>query len=292
VEWIRRFLIFCAYNGKTKPDKVKVEEYLSYLAVVRRVGPNTQSQALNALVFLYRSVWEKDLGKLEGVVRPAARRRIPAVLLKAEVKSLLGQMEDPFKLLAELLYGGGLRLMEGVRLRVKDLDLEKLIITVRSGKGDKDRVTTLPALLVPRIREHLAVVKQLHEDDLKAGIGEVWLPDALAVKAASWARQWGWQYVFPARGISQDPRSGKYRRHHVNENSLQAAVVRAAEKAGIAKPVSPHTLRHSFATHLLESGTDIRTVQDLLGHADVSTTMVYTHVLNRPGIAVSSPLDS
>ncbi|MDD5262252.1 MAG: integron integrase [Methylacidiphilales bacterium] len=292
VDWIRRFLIFAQPRTRGQVEAAQVASYLEYLAVVRNVSANTQNQSLNALVFLFREVLRREMGDLGEVPRAAARRRLPVVLSRNDVRKLLALMEDPWKLMAELLYGSGLRLMECVRLRVQDLDFEKLIVTVRGGKGDKDRVTPLPALLAPRLREHLGKVRELYQESAALGHEDVYLPEALAHKWPNAGKEWIWQYVFPAAKPSLDPRSGKIRRHHVLENTLQASVKQAAAKAGLEKRVSPHTLRHSFATHLLESGADIRTVQELLGHADVSTTMIYTHVLNRPGIAVVSPLDA
>lgn len=291
VDWITRFLIFAEPESREEIRLEMVEGYLDYLAVVRKVSSNTQNQALNALVFLFRNVLERELGELGGVTRAPERRRLPVVLSRGEMRRLLEALADPYRLMAELMYGTGLRLMECVRLRVKDVDLEHCQVLVRGGKGDKDRVTTLPVSLLPRIRAHLEVVKAQHERDLTNGLGEVYVPEALARKLTGAARDWRWQWFFPASKLAQDPETGRVRRHHAHENSLQKAVMEGAKVAGIAKRVSCHALRHSFATHLLEAGYDIRTVQELLGHSDVSTTMVYTHVLNRPGVAVRSPLD-
>jgi integron integrase len=269
-----------------------VRDYLTFLANVRKVSANTQNQALNALVFVFREVLDRGSVELEGVARAPEKRRLPVVLSKSEVKKLVAAMDEPYRLMSELMYGTGLRLMECVRLRVKDVDFEALQVVVRSGKGDKDRITTLPVSLVEKLRAHLAEVRKVHERDLSNGVGATYLPEALARKWPNAAKEWKWQYVFPATKFSEDPETGAVRRHHVHENSLQKAVMKASQEAGIHKRVSCHTLRHSFATHLLEAGYDIRTVQELLGHSDVSTTMIYTHVLNRPGLAVRSPLDS
>lgn len=291
VDWIRRFLIFAAPSSRDEIDLERVEGYLDYLAVVRKVSANTQNQALNSLVFLFRNVLERELGELGGVTRAPERRRLPVVLSRREMRSLLESLTDPYRIMAELMYGTGLRLMECVRLRVKDVDLDHCQVIVRGGKGDKDRVTTLPVSLIQRLKAHLETARSHHDRDLANGLGEVYVPEALARKFTGAAREWKWQWVFPASKLAQDPETGKVRRHHVHENSLQKAVTEGAKAAGIEKRVTCHALRHSFATHLLESGYDIRTVQELLGHSDVSTTMIYTHVLNRPGVAVRSPLD-
>ncbi|MBZ0142728.1 MAG: integron integrase, partial [Rhodocyclaceae bacterium] len=283
------------FHGKRHPrdlGKAEVEAFLTSLAVERNVAASTQSQALSALLFLYGEVLGIDLPWLDEITRAKKPARLPTVLTREETRALLdgiGQAE--LHLVASLLYGSGLRLMEGVRLRVKDVDLARGEIVVREGKGGKDRVTMVPQRLIEPLRAQIARARAVHQSDLARGRGEVWLPDALAVKYPNAARAFGWQYVFPAAGFSTDPRSGAERRHHLDEKRVQRAVKAAAQKAGFVKPVSPHTLRHSFATHLLEGGYDIRTVQELLGHADVSTTMIYTHVLNRGGRGVTSPLD-
>jgi integron integrase len=269
-----------------------VRSYLGYLAVKRGIAAATQNQAFNALLFVFKEVLGQEFGSLEGVQRAPERRRVPVVLSREEVRRLLAVMEDgPWKLMAELLYGSGLRVMECVRLRLRDLDLERAVITVRQGKGGKDRVAPLPVLAAEGLRGQIEKVRKLHAEDLIRGLGETVLPDGVELKYASYAKEPGWQFLFPSAQVAEDPRSGKLRRHHVHENNLQRAVRMAAAKADLLKTVTPHTLRHSFATHLLEGGADIRTVQELLGHADVSTTMIYTHVLNRPGLAVRSPLD-
>jgi integron integrase len=290
VTWVRRYLAFCGRPVEATGAK-DVSSYLEYLAVARRVSPSTQNQALNALVFLYDKTLERPLGDLGAFARPKRKRRLPVVLTRREVNLLLGKLRGTHALMAGLLYGTGMRLMECVRLRVKDVDFETGVITVRFGKGGKDRYVPLPERYRGDLEKHLERVKALHEKDLADGFGEVYLPEALGRKYPGASREWRWQYVFPSMRLSVDPRSKKTRRHHLHENGLQRAVKQAADAAGIPKRVNCHALRHSFATHLLEAGYDIRTVQDLLGHADVSTTMVYTHVMNRPGVAVKSPAD-
>lgn len=293
IGWIRRFILF---HGKRHPrdlGSAEVSAFLTHLAVDRRVSANTQNQALASILFLYREVLGTDLPWMADVVRAKKPRRLPTVLTVDEVSRLLAALDgDPvIALMIRLLYGTGMRLMEVVRLRVKDMELARREICVRDGKGGKDRVTVLPDSLMAALDARLADRRQLFEADRVAGQADVWLPDALAVKYPNASREWAWQYVFVARRRTVDPRSGVVRRHHLDEQLVQRAVKRAAVVAGIAKPVSPHTLRHSFATHLLEAGNDIRTVQELLGHSDVSTTMIYTHVLNRGGRGVRSPLD-
>jgi integron integrase len=270
----------------------EVEAFLSHLAVDLNVAANTQNLALSAVLFLYRDVLEQELPWLGEVTRAKKPQRLPTVLTSAETTRLLDELEPGTPgLIVRLLYGTGMRLMEGVRLRVKDVDLNHCQLTVRDGKGAKDRVTVLPQSLVEPIRAHLAVRRTVFDRDLQAGRADVWLPDALARKYPGAPQEWAWQYVFAADTYSLDPVSGAKRRHHLSEQQVQRAVKGAAQRAGIDKPVSPHVLRHSFATHLLDAGYDIRTVQELLGHADVSTTMIYTHVLNRGGRGVRSPLD-
>jgi integron integrase len=291
VDWIRRFILF---HGKRHPallGKTEVEAFLTHLAVNRQVAANTQNQAMSALLFLYQEVLGQTLEWLDNVERAKRPARLPVVLTRVEVQSVLTHLEGRYWLMASLLYGAGLRLMECARLRVKDVDFAMHQITVRDGKGGKDRVTMLPDALIEPLKTHLEKVKAIHEKDLAAGFGDVYLPFALARKYPRAGREWAWQYVFPAATRSLDPRSGSERRHHVDEQNLQRAVKAAVREAGITKPATPHTLRHSFATHLLQSGYDIRTVQELLGHKDVSTTMIYTHVLNRGGKGVCSPLD-
>jgi integron integrase len=290
-EWVRRFILF---HGKRHPRDLgpaEVTAFLSHLAVEGHVSASTQNQALSALLFLYGEVLGVKLpwlGEIERAKRPA---RLPVVLTQGEARSVLGRLDGTYRLMGDLLYGAGLRLLECLRLRVKDADFGYLQITVRDGKGGKDRVTVLPVSLVPALREHLEKVRVLHGRDLAEGFGWVMLPDALEKKYANAAAEWGWQWVFPAANRSHDPRTGVERRHHAGEKNLQNAVRVAARKAGIAKQVTPHVFRHSFATHLLEHGYDIRTVQELLGHKSVETTQIYTHVLNKPGLGVRSPLD-
>ena len=290
VEWARRFAAYC--GGSFPDEPAKVRDFLEYLALVRKVAPSTQSQALNALVFLYGQVLKVELGDLGEYRRPARKRRLPVVLSPGEVQSLLASMSGRNQLMASLLYGAGMRLMECIRLRVQNIDFENGYILVVDGKGGKDRRVPLPAKLIPELKAHLAEMKAQHDADLAAGFGDVFLPGGLARKYPNASKEWIWQYVFPAARISTDPRSGERRRHHISEKNLQKIVKSSAVKAGISKRVTCHTLRHSFATHLLARGSDIRTVQELLGHADVSTTMIYTHVLNRPGLASQSPLDT
>ncbi len=264
---------------------------MSDLAVRRNVSASTQSLALTSLVFFFSEVVGRPLGDM-GFARAKRPRRLPVVLTKNEVRQLLSQMTGVYALMAGLMYGTGMRLMECVRLRVKDIDFDYGTITVRDGKGSKDRIVPLPKRYEAELKSHLETIKSLHASDVAQGHGEVYLPNALAVKYPNAAREWGWQYVFPASRLSVDPRTGAVRRHHLHETSLQKAIKQAAKKSAIAKQVNSHALRHSFATHLLEAGSDIRTVQELLGHADVSTTMIYTHVMNRPGLPpVESPAD-
>ena len=291
IDWARRFILF---HGKRHPQELgatDVAAFLTYLAVDRNVASSTQNQAKSALLFLYRVVLELQLPWLDEIVAAKDRRRLPVVLTPAEVRTLLHEMSGTTGLVASLLYGTGMRLLEGLRLRVKDVGFERREILVRDGKGGKDRVTVLPENLIAPLQQQMSQAKALHDRDLADGLGQVWLPSALAVKFPAAPRAWGWQWVFPGAVKSIDPRSGVLRRHHLNEASVQKAVAGASRRAGISKPCSPHVLRHSFATHLLQSGYDIRTVQELLGHSDVSTTMIYTHVLNRGGRGVRSPFD-
>lgn len=291
VQWVKRFIYF---HGKRHPRDMgaaEVEAFLTDLAVTGGVSSSTQNQALSALLFLYREVLEITLPWLDNVTRAKASRRLPVVLTPAEVRSVLDRMDGTYGLMGRLLYGTGMRLMECARLRVKDVDFARNEILIREGKGGKDRVTMLPAALAAPLTDHLARRRLLYEDDLAQGMAEVWLPDALARKYPNAATAWAWQFVFCSGSYSTDPRSGRVRRHHIDEKLLQRAMKKAVLAARVAKPATPHTLRHSFATHLLEGGYDIRTVQELLGHSDVSTTMIYTHVLNKGGRGVTSPLD-
>ncbi len=291
VDWNKRFILF---NNKKHPGNMgapEVERFLSHLAMNRRVAASTQNQALSAILFLYREVLHMDLPWLQNVVRSKRPEKLPVVLTKEEVKKLLSFLEGIPWVMAILLYGAGFRLMECLRLRVKDLDFEYKQIIVREGKGQKDRVTMFPNAVIHHLEKHLRKVRTIHEQDLVEGYGEVYLPYALERKYPNANKEWGWQYVFPSIKFSTDPRSGKIRRHHSDQKMLQRAVKRAVKAAKINKPASCHSLRHSFATHLLEAGYDIRTVQELLGHKDVSTTMIYTHVLNKGGKGVISPAD-
>jgi integron integrase len=290
IHWIVRFIRFHDCRHPDEMGDAEVTDFLTHLAVHRNVSSSTQNQALNALLFLYRAVLDRPLGDLHDMVRAKRPQRIPVVLTTDEVARLLRQLGDAYWLPACLMYGSGLRLMEAIRLRVKDLDFDHHAIVVRNGKGAKDRVVTLPEDLVVPLKRHLQAVKLFHEKDLADGHGAVHLPDALARKYPAAGAEFSWQYVFPAARRSVDPRSGTERRHHIDEGSVQKAVKNAIRRAGIEKPASCHTLRHSFATHLLERGMDIRTVQEQLGHKDVRTTQIYTHVLNRGGSAVLSPL--
>jgi integron integrase len=289
--WVKRFILA---NGKRHPrglGVVEVESFLTRLATEHDVAASTQNQALSALLFLYREVLKIDLPWMENVVRAKRPQRVPVVLSREEVKRLLALMDGQVALMASLLYGTGMRLLECARLRVKDVDFDRAEITVRNGKGGKDRRVPLPKRVRGRLQDQMARVRILHAQDLAAGWGEVYLPNALAQKYLNAGRQLAWQYVFPSARHSLDPRSGIKRRHHMDEGVLQRAVKTARDTAGIDKPATCHTLRHSFATHLLESGQDIRTVQELLGHKDVATTQIYTHVLGRGASGVLSPLD-
>jgi len=292
VEWARRFVLF---HGKRHPRELSGDEvaaFLSHLAVERNVSASTHQQALSALLFLYRDVLGVELPWLGEIERPKTPRRRPVVLARDEVRALLAQMEGTHRLMGRLLYGTGMRLMECVRLRVKDVDLRRREITIRHGKGGRDRMTMLPSSLAPEIADQIARARALFEIDRRDGDPGVELPHALAAKYPKAATSWGWYWIFAAAAPSRDPRSGVVRRHHVYPDSLGRAIRVAARRAVIAKPVTAHAFRHAFATHLLESGYDIRTVQELLGHRDVSTTMIYTHVLNRGGRGVISPIDA
>ncbi len=291
VEWVRRFVRFHGQRHPRDMGAPEVRAFLGHLASEAKVAASTHQQALSALLFLYKEVLGVELPWLTELERPKKPKRLPVVLGHGEVERLLSVLEGTHALMGQMLYGTGIRLMECVRLRVKDVDFERGEILVRDGKGGKDRVTMLPVSLVAPLRAHLLRVRQLWERDREAGRPGVYLPEALARKYPSAPSEWGWFWVFPARGLSVDPRTGIERRHHTHEQALQRAIKQALSVAGIAKPATTHTLRHSFATHLLQSGYDIRTVQELLGHSDVSTTMIYTHVLNRGGRGVVSPVD-
>jgi integron integrase len=293
LDWIKRYVQF--HRMQSREDLIggeeKIEAFLTHLAVHGKVAPSTQNQAMNALIFLYGKVLKVALdGKIDAV-RAERKVNLPVVMTRDEVARVIRLMEGTPQLIVKMLYGSGLRILEAVRLRVKDVDFQMKQVTVRSGKGDKDRLTTLSMSLVPLLENHLQRVKALHETDLASGHGTVYLPHALERKYPNAAREWGWQYLFPARDVSRDPVTGLMRRHHVDPALVNKAIKVATRKAGVVKNVSAHTFRHSFATHLLERGTDIRTIQELLGHNDVSTTMIYTHVLRQGGQGVASPLD-
>jgi integron integrase len=290
VDWARQYILFHQKRHPAEMGAAEIQTFLAHLASERTVAASTQNQALSAILFLYREVLHKEI---EPVLLSTAKRpeRLPTVLTHEEVLRVLDQLNGIHRLMAQLLYGSGLRLMECIRLRVKDIDFDYKTITVRDGKGEKDRITPLPNSVIPAIRHQIERVRLLHAEDLSAGCGEVYLPYALEKKYPNAASELIWQYLFPAVKRALDPRSGVERRHHLDETALQRAVKQAAQKAGLRKRVSCHTLRHSFATHLLQNGYDIRTVQELLGHKDVRTTMIYTHVLQRGGLAVKSPLD-
>ncbi len=292
-DWIRRYILY--HNMKSRQDlsngSRKIEQFLTYLAVEKNIGPSTQNQAMNALVFLYKKILSMELEGDINAIRSKKKGNIPTVLTLDEVTSLLVTIGGVSHIVSKLLYGSGLRIMEAVRLRIGDIDFEMRQIVVRSGKGNKDRVTPFPETLLTPLHIHLEHVRKFHESDLQDGLGEVYLPNALARKYRHAAREWKWQYVFPSSRLSTDPRSNKKRRHHINPSVVNKAIKSAAKKLGIEKRVTPHTLRHSFATHLLQRGTDIRTIQQLLGHKDIATTMIYTHVLQQGGYGVKSPLD-
>jgi len=291
VGWIRRFIRFHGMRHPAEMGGAEVEAYLSHLATQRHVASATQAQALAALLFMYKRVLEIDLPWLGNVTRAQRPKRLPVVLSRAEVRQVLAQLHGDYWLIASLLYGSGLRLMESLRLRVKDLDLDRRCLLVRDGKGAKDRVTIVPDSLVNALCARLKVLRAAHEAALAAGYGGVELPYALSRKYPHAHLDWGWQYIFPAASPCRDPRTGAWRRHHIHEQSVQRVVREAVRKSRLARPVSCHTFRHCFATHLIEAGADIRTVQELMGHASVKTTQIYTHVLNRGGIAARSPLD-
>src|SRR5438552_567547 len=292
-DWIERFIRFHGMRHPSEMAEAEVGAFLTHLARDGNVAASTQNQALSALLFLYKEVLKQKIGSLEGVERAKKPMRLPVVLTREEVHKLFAHLHGTTRLMAGLLYGSGLRLMECLRLRVKDLDFGYARITVRDGKGGKDRVTMLPVNLVKSLERHLQKVQAQHEEDLEAGFGSVFLPNAIAQKYPRAAMEWPWQYVFPSSRLSFDPRSRRAvkQRHHIDETLLQDAVKKAVRESGITKPATCHTLRHSFATHLLENGYDIRTVQELLGHKDVSTTRIYTHVLNKPGLGVRSAVD-
>jgi integron integrase len=291
VHWMKRFIFFHNKRHPLEMAESEIAQFLSSLATEGRVSASTQNQALNALLFLYHEVLNKKIGLIDGVVRAKRPQRLPVVLTKDEVKRVLDRMSGAPRLMGLLLYGAGLRLMECCRLRVKDIDFSRNEVVVRSGKGNKDRYTILPSAVQDSLMQHLRGVKSQHDGDLKNGLGRVVLPNAFDRKYPNAGKEWGWQWVFPATSHYTDSVTGEKRRHHLHESVVQRAFKEARLKAGVFKPAGPHSLRHSFATHLLENGYDIRTVHELLGHNDVSTTMVYTHVLNRGGKGVRSPAD-
>jgi integron integrase len=294
LQWVDRFEAYLNYTDKklNNADDSDLKHFLSHIAVKRQVASSTQNQAFNALLFLFKHILKRSVGDLDTTVRAKRGIKLPVVLTVDEVRRLFENMDGKERLMAELLYGSGLRLMELARLRVKDVDFQAKIIFVRSGKGDKDRSTILPEAPIDRLKEHLSEVKVMHSIDLTAGHGAVHLPDALERKYPAAAKEWGWQYVFPAQNLSVDPRTGIVRRHHISDSSIQSAIKSAVRKSGIDKHATVHTLRHSFATHLLMNGVNIREVQDLLGHSHVDTTMIYTHVLRTMTNAPMSPLDA
>jgi integron integrase len=289
--WIQRYISFHNDRDPEEMGREEIEAFLSHLAVDLNVSASTQNQAFNALLFLYREILKKELGESINAIRAKKPTRLPTVMTREETMKVIAAVPGDHQLMVKLIYGSGLRLMECVRLRVKDVDFGNNHLVVRDAKGMKDRITVLPDNLKPPLREHLERVRLLHQQDLANGYGRVYLPYALERKYPTARAEWGWQYVFPAKSLSKDPRTGETRRHHIHEGNLQHVVRSAVLLADIGKPASTHSLRHSFATHLLEANYDIRTVQELLGHNDVSTTMIYTHVLNRPGLSVKSPLD-
>ena len=291
VDWIRRYILFHRKRHPNQMSEKEITEFLTHLAVKKHVAASTQNQAFCALLFLYQQVLQRKLDFIDGVARVTRPPKIPVVFTREEARAVLDRLVGEYRLMSDLLYGSGLRLMECVRLRVKDIDFGYGHITVRDGKGLRERVTLLPERLRRPLQLHLERVKELHLRDVANGGGRVYLPFALRNKYPNAARSWAWQYVFPAAKVSTDPRSNEIRRHHIGEKNLQNAVKLAIRQSRIPKAASCHTFRHSFATHLLENGYDIRTVQELLGHKDVSTTMIYTHVLNKPGLAIRSPLD-
>ncbi|WP_305909463.1 integron integrase [Methylomarinum sp. Ch1-1] len=293
-DWIKQYVRYHRLTDRSElfiDSEKKIEDFLTHLAVERQVSVATQNQAMNALVFLYRKVLDQALDNPIDAVRSRKNRRIPVVLTQDEVKNIIALLDGVPQLIVKLLYGSGLRITEAVRMRVQDIDFDYRQVTVRSGKGEKDRVSTFPVSLTTQLSAHMAKVKLIHEQDLERGYGSVYLPFALAKKYPNADKEWGWQYMFPAKTLSLDPRSSMTRRHHIDQSAVNKAIKKAVRQLGISKKISAHTFRHSFATHLLQRGTDIRTIQALLGHNDVETTMIYTHVLNLGGHGTVSPLD-
>jgi integron integrase len=291
LDWIKRFILFHAKRHPKDMGKPEVTAFLTHLAAAERVSASTQNQAFNSLLFLYRHVLGKEFGVLDGVQRAKRRPRVPVVLSQAEVAQLLAALPDKYRLFFKFLYGTGLRLMEALRLRVKDVDFARNQIIVRGGKGDKDRVTMLPESLKSGLAGQLQRVMMLHEQDLAKGLGTVALPDALKIKYPNAERELGWQWFWPGSTTALDPADGQRKRYHLHETSIQRVMLEAVRLSRLTKPATCHTLRHSFATHLLENGYDIRTVQNLLGHKDVTTTQIYTHVMQKPGLGIKSPVD-
>ena len=292
IQWIKRFIFFHNKRHPKDMGEKEIRSFLTHLAVDKHVSASTQNQALSAILFLYKRVLELDLDWIDNVVRAKRPKRLPVVLSKGEVNAILNAITGVNGLIVKMLYGTGMRLMEVMRLRVQDIDFEQNQIIVRSGKGDKDRITMLPEILIDELKQQLAYVRDVHKKDLSEGFGRVYLPFALDRKYPGAGVDFGWQYCFPSKKLSTEPRTGRVGRHHLYEQNIGRAIKSAARKVGVEKRVSSHTMRHSFATHLLESGYDIRTLQELLGHKDVSTTMIYTHVLNKGGRGVKSPLDA
>lgn len=291
IQWIKRFILYHKKRHPNEMGKIEVESFLTYLATDRHVAASTQNQALSAILYLYKHVLEQDIEWIDNVVRAKRPKYLPTVLSQNEVKMLLHELSGTYQLIAQLLYGAGLRLMEVMRLRVQDINFEYKQIIIRSGKGNKDRVSVLPDIVIDSLKDHILKAKLLHEKDLEEGFGDVYLPYALNRKYPNAGTEWRWQYIFPSIKRSTDPESGKTRRHHLYEKNLTRAVKKAANTLNFTRRVSSHTFRHSFATHLLEQGYDIRTVQELLGHKDVKTTQIYTHVMQKGASAVKSPLD-
>lgn len=291
VNWIYRFILFHKKKHPKEMGEKEIEAFLTHLAVNKKVAASTQNQAFNALLFLYRKVLEIRLKDEINATRAKRPKKIPVVMTPEETRSVISALQGQSKLIAQILYGGGLRLMEVLRLRIHDIDFSANEITVRSGKGNKDRLTILPQSIEETLNEHIRRVKMLHEKDLREGYGSVYLPNAYLRKSKNAANSWQWQYVFPAKSLSKDPWSGEIRRHHIDATSFHKALKNAIGLSGIIKHVTSHTFRHSFATHLLQNGYDIRTIQELLGHEDVATTMIYTHVLRQGARGVKSPLD-
>ncbi len=291
LDWIRRLAEYLDYKSPEEVSGEDFQDFLTHLAVERNVAPSTQNQALNALVFFYRHVLEKEIDPYIEAVTAREKRRLQVVLSREEVEAVLSELEETYYLICALMYGGGLRVSETVRLRVKDLDFERGLITVYSGKGDKDRVTVFPRKLTPELEVHLARIKEIYEQDRRAGVAGVYLPYALERKYPKAGKEWAWFWLFPSKDLSVDPRTETVRRHHIHPSAVQRAFKKALHKAGVEKPATVHSLRHSFATHLLEDGYDIRTIQELLGHKSLRTTMIYTHIVGRKIARVISPLD-